>query len=51
MATKKRDFNILLEAMGEVSLSTKTIPSKKKYTRKDKHKGNTNDNNRNVNGY
>jgi hypothetical protein len=35
----KRDYNVLAEARQEISLATKTIKSKKLYTRKPKHKG------------
>jgi len=35
---KKRDYNNLLAARGEISLATKSIKSKKVYTRKTKHK-------------
>ena len=35
----KRDYNVLAEARGEISMATKTIKSKKIYTRKEKHKG------------
>ena len=36
---KTRDLNILLSIKGEISLGTKSIPDKKKYSRKEKHKG------------
>ncbi len=35
---KQRDGNMLMMHKGLVSLSTRTIKSKKVYTRKDKHK-------------
>ena len=35
---KKRDLNILKAFQNEIDLKTKSIPSKKKYTRKEKHK-------------
>jgi hypothetical protein len=35
---KNRDLNILLAAKREINLGTKTIDSKKKYSRKTKHK-------------
>ena len=36
---KQRDKNILLHIKGEISLGTKVISDKKKYSRKVKHKG------------
>lgn len=39
---KKRDRNIEKHLQGEISLSTRMIESKKKYTRKKKHKGKMN---------
>ena len=38
MSKQKRDINVLKEARQEISLATKTIKSKKHYTRKKKHK-------------
>ena len=35
---KARDVNIYLSAKGEISLATKTVNSKKAYSRKRKHK-------------
>jgi len=37
---KKRDIEILKSYQREINLRTKSIKSKKKYTRKTKHKGN-----------
>jgi hypothetical protein len=34
---KQRDANILANFKGEIDLQTKSIPSKKKYSRKQKH--------------
>jgi len=39
---KKRDYNILLHLKGEINLSTKVVPDKKKYSRKNKHKAKEN---------
>lgn len=33
-----RDFNILLDSRKEISLRTRVVKNKKKYTRKVKHK-------------
>ena len=33
-----RDFNILLDIKNEISLKTRVVKNKKKYTRKMKHK-------------
>ena len=41
MATKKRDYNIKKSYQKEIDLRSKSIPSKKVYSRKIKHKGNT----------
>jgi hypothetical protein len=38
---KKRDLNVLASFKREISLQTKTIPDKTKYSRKNKHKKNT----------
>jgi hypothetical protein len=40
---KQRDTNILANFKGEVDLQTKSIPSKKKYSRKQKHQKGYND--------
>ena len=39
----KRDFNIEKSYRKEVDMRTKSVPSKRTYTRKTKHKGNTNE--------
>jgi hypothetical protein len=39
LAMKKRDYNIEKQSRQELDLRTKAIKSKKKYTRKTKHKG------------
>ena len=35
---KKRDLNIVKHLRGEISLSTRKVESKKKFSRKEKHK-------------
>ena len=42
MSNKKRNEDIEKSYRREINLNTKTIESKKKYTRKEKHKGATN---------